>query len=702
MADLKVRIGAQVDRSVGAVFASMAEQARRARSQIEAELFKERETRRAAARQQLREEKEAIGARVALEKAAARDIAAQSKKAAQAQAQAEKEAARAVEQKLRADESWAKQRLSIQLNSAKQAYRIAEDEAKKEKKLRESDARNHAEATKKAGSAVAGAVLGVGGRAARFAANVAGDLARGIGVDTDIGSHFKNAADLETNAVTLSNSAFQNGAAGPAGIRQDPKDLIAQARTVGNATGFSANDILGAEADFTKKTGDLQTARGIVEELAQLSKATGTDMSDMSNAAAEVSNQLGDVPDKAEKVKAVMRQVAGAGKLGAVEISDLASQMAKVAASAQQIEGDPSRNIAVLGAFAQEAKLRGGAASASQAATSVQGMISTLKTPARAAAFKEKGINVFNEEGFIRDPQKILVEALQKTGRDPLAFKELYKNVSGGRAVEGFASIYRRTYADTQGSDQEKMAAATAAVNAEFDRLSKAAVNNEELQTSFAAAMNTSQAKAQLWNNEMDALAADTKDQLLPAFQSMVPVIRDELVPALKGAAAFIAWFGHSNADNTKAVTNSTSQARLALESGDPAALAAAQKQLGADLAVQGEDNLKTDTFTGSAMVAGKGFVKGFFGGDMDPNATPEQKADRMWKVIGGESAFEGAAKEYSQQKAQDDATLKTFNEGNKLLAEIRDAIKAQPTGDGGPPAGGAPPPTTSQLAVKQ
>ena len=54
------------------------------------------------------------------------------------------------------------------------------------------------------------------------------------------------------------------------------------------------------------------------------------------------------------------------GKLGAVEVKDMAVQMAKLASRATEFGGKSDDTIAALGAIAQEARAKGGAANASR------------------------------------------------------------------------------------------------------------------------------------------------------------------------------------------------------------------------------------------------------------------------------------------------------------------------------------------------
>lgn len=353
-------------------------------------------------------------------------------------------------------------------------------------------------------------VLASAGRAgARLALSTARDIAQGAGVDFSVASQVQKNIGLETAATDLSNSAYQQGAAGPSGQRVDPRAIIAQARQVGTETAYDPTKIMEGLQAFTAKTGDLQTAREAMKDLAVLSKATGTNIDDMVDAAGDVSANLGDVPNKGEAVVQVMRSIAGQGKLGAVEVKDLAVQMAKLAANAGQFEGKASENMALLGAFAQEARQRGGAASAAQAATSVAGLVNTFKTPARAAAFQAAtGNSVYGAGGQMRNLRTLVEEAIAAKGSDPVAFKKIFANVQGARAVEGFATIYRQAGGGEQGM---------AAVRAEFDRLQSAAMGAGETMDSFGRAMGTTESQVQVLNNRIGETSTELQTTLAPA-----------------------------------------------------------------------------------------------------------------------------------------------------------------------------------------
>ncbi|HMR80239.1 MAG TPA: hypothetical protein PKD61_34260, partial [Polyangiaceae bacterium] len=228
---------------------------------------------------------------------------------------------------------------------------------------------------------------------------------RGAGVDFNLESDVSRSVDIQRTATRLSNSAYLPGAAGAAGVRQDPSSLMADAtgisdRLKGTTT---AGEVLAGQSAFVAKTGDLQTARAVTEDLAKLSAAYGSNLEDVVDAAGDVSSVLGNIPNKAEAINSIMKSVAAQGKLGAVEMSDLATQMAKLTSAAVSFEGDTGQNILKMTALTQFARSKGGAASATQAATASAGFVNQLKTPARIAAFKKEGIDVMNAKGQLRD-----------------------------------------------------------------------------------------------------------------------------------------------------------------------------------------------------------------------------------------------------------------------------------------------------------
>lgn len=370
-------------------------------------------------------------------------------------------------------------------------------------------------------------------------------MLEGAGVDTSIGSVYGRSVELERRATDLSNSGYnQNDPRN--NQRRDPAELSKLIKESADSNAYGRVETAAGLQAFVAKTGDLQTGLEIMKELGKVAKATGTDMNDMLDAAGDVSNGLGDnfVGNRGQTILNTMKGFAGQGKVGAVEIRDLATQMAKLSAASGAFEGKPEEIMATMGGLAQMSRKLGGSATATQAATSVLSMVNTLKTPARMNQFKEFGVDILNEKtGMLRNPEEIILDSIEKAGTDPANLKKMWANTGGARAVEGFATTYRRargTVLDKGGSDDEANAAGRAAVKEAFASFRKAALNDEEINASFAARMGNTDSRAQLQNNRMEDVAQRIGDKLLPALEKLAPLI-ERVVDAFGGMVAWAA-----------------------------------------------------------------------------------------------------------------------------------------------------------------
>jgi hypothetical protein len=545
-----------------------------------------------AARERAKEERESVRAakKAALEaERAAKKGALEAERAAKKGAKAEVDAAegairaqkKATAEKLKAirDEQRARERshrdfLKDLREQEREAAKVKREQSKidREMKRADRDARRVAEQDWKqrlppslrSAGAVASGVYGAGSAAAGVAGGLLGEVARGAGVQTDLSTMARQGFDLESAAVELSNAGYMPGTSGASGIRQSPKELVRQARSIASETASDPTQVIEGLRSFVLKTGDLETGREILKDMAVLSKATGTNLEDMVDAAGDVSTQFDGIPDKAKRVAEVMRAIAGQGKLGAVEIRDLAVQMAKIGAAASQFKGDPSENMIFMGALAQLARKKGGAATATQAATSVQGFVNTFKTPARVAAFKERGVDVYDENGQMRGAEDILMDALKKTGKSPTAFKKLFANMTADRAVTGL----RVTYARAGGGE-----AGLAAAKEELETFKSAAMGAGEVLDSFNAAIGTTESRAQKFNNALSESATQMSQALLPALVALSPVV----IKATKSIADWIADFTGSgdseqskeNAANDVNTANVTSRLKRGIMTGE-------------------------------------------------------------------------------------------------------------------------------------
>jgi hypothetical protein len=393
-----------------------------------------------------------------------------------------------------------------------------------------------------------------------YGARAASSMMRGVGVNMDVGSMVGQSVQNQKLMTDITNSGYIEGAAGKQGQQQDPKAVYEDVKKAANEVALSYEDAGEGLRKFVAKTGELETGRGILSSMGKIAKATGTSFEDMISASGDVSNALGNVDGKAEKVKAVMMAIAGQGKLGAVEIRDLAVQMAKIAAVSGLYRGGVSANIGTLGAMVQEARMSGGAASATQAATGVisfTNLFGKEKTAKKYEAATHR--KLFDEHGQTTGPEELVLEMLHATKGDPLAMGKIVSESRARSFTRGFEKIYRANGAakmvdfnprsmpgisagmtEKQADGTYKLQAGIVAVAAEFARLKQAALTEKNLTEAFNASMGTAVSKSQLFNNKMQDVADKLTEKVLPQLEKLAPAAI-AMVDAFAGIAAWLA-----------------------------------------------------------------------------------------------------------------------------------------------------------------
>ena len=382
------------------------------------------------------------------------------------------------------------------------------------------------------GGAMASRALG---RAGGLAYGVGRDIVRGSGLTVDIGGAIQSQVGLEARMTELSNAAYMPGAAGAAGRRQDPRKLMAEAQAVGDATAFAPSEAGAALSKFVAKTGDLETGRGILLEMAKAARVTGASLDDMVDAAGDVKSALGDA-GTAKEIGVVMRTIAAQGKLGAVEVKDLATQMAKLSAASQTFSGSRVEVMGQMGALAQMSRAKGGSASATQAATSVASFSNLFSKSARNAAFEGFGLTDLRDTKGQIDVRKVLVESMKAASSEKHGgmakfdanMGKMFADVRARSVTKGFEGAFREAGGGEAG--------AKAVVDA-FDALVRSTMDNAEMNESFARSMSTSEAKAQLFQNEVGKVAVELRQAMLPAIVALAPLF----LQAAKGVADFLA-----------------------------------------------------------------------------------------------------------------------------------------------------------------
>ncbi len=377
-------------------------------------------------------------------------------------------------------------------------------------------------------------------RTLRGAGGTAMDIARGAGVDLDLGHAIGKSVGMSKMATDISNSAYQPNNPNPndpSRTRVAGSVIMASARDAANKAALDPMKALEGIQNFVGVSGDLDTARSIMGDLGQLSRATGTEFEDMVTAAGEVSAKLGDVPDKGNVVLGVMRALAGQGKLSAVEIKNMAREMAKVGSVADKFNMKPQEAMVVMGALMQEARQRGGSESASASANAAMALISTMTQGKTIKALQKYGVQPFADPGTgpgkntkLLGPETMILAALYKSGGSLKILGDMFKDKMAMKAVTGFATLY----SNTKGDQNTKLQA----VRDEFDRLKKSAMGKGEVQSSLDLSMANPDAKIQLFNNKLDEIGTTIAGKVLPQLERLAPTI----IQGVEAFGKFVAW----------------------------------------------------------------------------------------------------------------------------------------------------------------
>lgn len=466
------------------------------------------------------------------------------------------------------------------------------------------------------------------GRGLNAARGVAMDMARGAGVNMDFGSLVKQNVDLESRATKLSNASWDYK--GGAQARTSGADIMGTVQSVAAATGSDMSDVLGAMENFVGKTGDLQTARDSLMEMAKISKATGASLADMMNSSGDIAIQLGDAAGKGEVLAQVAKIMAGQGQVGAVEYKDMADGIAVIAAKQGKfklndatkglfagagVTSDVAANVGVMGVLTQAVRQSGGKATARQSLNSAQAFIRDLTGGSGLKRMGEFGIDPFadKEKTTLRDPKELILEMLKKTGGDQKKLARLLPNQNSRAVVDAFSNDYiaGANAAKKSGEkDPEIIAAAGAARAAErFDKLAQAAMSNSEVEDKFNSALQTTESKANQFNVELAKIASATGQKLVPALMKLAPTI----LQAADSMGKIVGWA----TENPRTAIISMVGAAIAKNIGQEMLRATIEKsivgRLGAIVGPAGASSSMVPGFAGAGGAAPAGAAAGSF-----------------------------------------------------------------------------------------
>lgn len=335
------------------------------------------------------------------------------------------------------------------------------------------------------GGAAGGAVAGL--------AVVAGAMAKVV--DND---YFRNAANVQDKATQVSVAARGAGQA-----YVDPNQLSAEWFAITqDVKGVTADALADGVKEFVKITGDLATARGSIKDFAKVAVASGTSVENVAAAAAAISKQFKITDPK--QIMDVLATLTYQGKSGSFELSDAASLMPKMAAAGAGLGGLTGvEGVKTLGGLSQISKDNYG--SPEESVTAINRLITNFTT--KSDKLKASGVNVYDKKGEKRNLRDLIFESVEKVGGNSQADKE--KGLSdifgdGFGSIQGLVKTYNKVFSETKGTDKDKVGAARAAIEAEFNKVANAAGGVADVEKDYQQAQRTMAAG---WTASQEALA---------------------------------------------------------------------------------------------------------------------------------------------------------------------------------------------------
>lgn len=318
--------------------------------------------------------------------------------------------------------------------------------------------------------------------------------------------------------------------------------------------GFSGEQTLGALEAFYTPTGDLDAARAAAQDLGKLALATGTDFGEMAGAAGAAFNvirdSIKDPQKRLEALKEVMGTLTEQGSMGAIEIRDMVTELKGLGAASRKFEGGPVELLKSMGAMAQAAVARGGAASAAEATTAVTRFAADLtKSPAQKA-LRGMSVDIFADKGKtkLKDPREIMADILGAT-RGDLTKIEAVMNAESAKVLAGFSPMFldaaKKAESEAKAggkSDKETRQAGRDAgrdaLLAEFNRFANAKTSQESIDKRAASRLSDPDLQ---YEEEIKKFRHAIGSELLPQLTRMVPAIA-EATPKITALIKSITW----------------------------------------------------------------------------------------------------------------------------------------------------------------
>lgn len=455
-------------------------------------------------------------------------------------------------QKTRAFEREQARRDAIVRRSSEMAGRLAEKQATAEIRARER-AERMAERSGFRNTMVSN-FRHMAGRTAGGIASLGGMLISGtrgmvsnalqLGGGFSISTALKSGIEAQRSAALLSNSAYIPGKVD----RPDTNRILERAKAVAIGTNTDKNELLESIRDYVAKSSDFAGGMENMEFFAKLAKGSGTKLGDVTKAAGILRAQNTNL--SANDAQDMLRNIVAQGKMGAVEIEDLARVAGKVTKTAAAYGMDQGQAQKALLGLSQIAIKTSG--SPDEAATVISNLASdTLK---HQKGLRKAGLNLTDDKGQLIDPTEMVSQVFEKTGGNLGKITDLGYGARSIKFFEALAPIFQNAGGGKAGAD---------AVRAEMQTYTTATYSPKDMEDDFQAVVKTNAERLEGAVNQLKEIFVEKLTPYLSRFADGLPAMMPKIEEGLSKLQPLVTMLGGAMGGMAKAFVDNPIAAAL-------------------------------------------------------------------------------------------------------------------------------------------
>lgn len=305
------------------------------------------------------------------------------------------------------------------------------------------------------------------------------------------------------------------------------------ARQLGLEYATPAADVLEAQHAIVAKTGMGRRSQELVGDVMKIATAEGADPKELATALASAMAQNPKLTN--EEAKNLLKMMVDQGKVGAIEIKDMAKILPILTKTATLYTGKQSDNQARLVTMVQSAITTTGGPE--QAAVAVSRFGDWMSSKKGSKALQQRGFNVFDQNGQLKPIDELMAGVLTHGGNTAQGLGQMGMEGKAKSLVEAFQGVYNS--AIKAGKTHEQ--AANEALKAYHEELAMR-ITDEKVKEHLTAVQGTMAFKVE---QNMEKLNQAIGKDLAPVLTRLITQIgahADDIAAVMQKIGEFISW----------------------------------------------------------------------------------------------------------------------------------------------------------------